>query len=324
MTDKLIALDWGTSSLRAFLMDASGAVIETRARSDGIQALRNRGEAGFRETFSALCGDWIGQHGIRKAVACGMVGSAQGWQEAPYVACPADLGELAGNAVTIAAPHGVRLTIAPGLSFEAADGIPDVMRGEEIQIAGALAQTTAGTTLAILPGTHSKWVEVDGARILRFATYMTGELFAVLSAQSILGRLMEPASPDAAQSAEAFRKGLEIARDSRPGDLPHQLFAVRTLGLFKRMAPECLADCLSGILIGAEIVSARARWQTLLRPGARQPLLIGEGRLCARYAEALQVLAGVTPATLANTAPAGLFQLACAAGLIDKIASVRK
>ncbi|MBP2316703.1 2-dehydro-3-deoxygalactonokinase [Azospirillum soli] len=319
----LLALDWGTSSLRAFLMDASGAIVDQRASAHGIQNLPVAGIAGFERAFAELCGDWLSRWPGLPVVAGGMVGSAQGWKEAPYVACPADTQSLASRAVSVDSALGVPILIAPGLMFapdeDAPDGgAPDVIRGEEIQIAGALAEhpTWASQACMAMPGTHSKWVRIKDGRIVGFATYMTGELFAVLCKHSILGRLMPEGVPaDAAAAAAAFVSGVQAARDSRPGDLPHQLFATRTLGLTRRMAPELLKDYLSGLLIGHELVSGSARMQEAL-DGDTPLLLIGEGALCRRYGQALSVL-GIKPAAqIGNTAPRGLFQFAVAAGLI--------
>lgn len=329
----LIALDWGTSSLRGFLMDGAGRVLAQRANAHGIQNLPVPGAAGFEQAFADLCGGWLAAYpgltgaGLTGAglpvVAGGMVGSAQGWVEAPYVPCPADTRALASRAVAVDSAAGVRILIAPGVILDAPGAPPDIMRGEEIQIAGALADNASGdprwarNACAVLPGTHSKWAQVADGRIERFATFMTGELFAVLCKHSILGRLMPddgpPADPAAADAA--FAGGVAMARDAGPGDLPHQIFSARTLGITRRMAPELLRDHLSGLLIGHELVSGLAR--TARERAAGAPLLlIGEGALCRRYARGLELL-GVTPAAqLENTAPKGLFRFAVAAGLV--------
>lgn len=316
-TPALLALDWGTSSLRAFLLDGAANVLESRHGTAGIQNLPEPGEAGFRAAFAAIAGDWLAVHPALPVVAGGMVGSAQGWREAGYVACPAGLDRLAAQGVWVdCGPQpGRRMLIAPGLIHRPADGAPDVMRGEEIQLLGALAAHPDWATRAcmVLPGTHSKWVEIRDGRVERFATYMTGELFAVLARHSILGRLMpeQAATPEAA--AAAFAQGVAAARTAAPGDLGHQLFAVRTLGLTGRLAPATLRDYLSGLLIGHELVSGLAA----RRPEAAMPLvLIGDPALCRHYAVALD-LAGVADACLLdNPAPTGLFRFAQLAGLL--------
>ena len=318
MDPALLALDWGTSSVRAFLMDHSGNVIAQRTSSHGIQNLPKQGVPGFEMAFAEMCGDWISRWRGLPVVAGGMIGSAQGWREAPYVVCPADTQLLATRAVSVESELGPRILIAPGVLFDPIDAAPDVMRGEEIQIAGALAQqpSWAGRACVALPGTHSKWVQIVNGRIVQFATYMTGELFALLCQHSILARLMPGSGPvDAKEADNAFVSGVVAAQNSRPGDLPHQLFATRTLALAHRLTNPVLKNYLSGLLIGHELVSALNRMQDFLI-GDTPLLLIGEVTLCKSYARALAVL-GITPtAILENTAPQGLFQFAVAAGAV--------
>lgn len=317
----LVALDWGTSSLRAFLMDAGGAVLAERAGPHGIRHLPQPGPAGFRQALAAIAGDWLDAGPGLPLVACGMVGSAQGWHEAPYVGCPADVATLAAHAARVDDAAQRPLWIAPGLLYEPPGAAPDVMRGEEVQIAGALALQPALARRAciVLPGTHSKWAWIEHGRITAFRTYMTGEVYAVLRGHSLLGQLMAaPPQPEAvaADAEAAFDAGLEAARASRPGDLTHQLFATRTLGLTGRVPAHALADYLSGLLIGHEIVSALAQGGPAALEDAPL-LLVGEAELTRRYAQALRRLGRAPAAELGNTAPQGLWRFAAAAGLID-------
>lgn len=314
MEPKLIALDWGTSSLRGFLMDAGGAVLEQRGSPHGITALPEPGAPGFEAAFEALCGAWLDRWPGLPVVAGGMVGSSQGWREAPYVLCPADVSRLAAEAVEVPTRRGLSILIAPGVLSRPGGGAPDVMRGEEIQIAGALRlhpQLAAGGQF-LLPGTHSKWVDVRDGRITGFETYMTGELFAVLCRHSLLGRLMpaEDAAPEVAEAA--FTRGIEAARHSRPGDMAHQIFAARTLGLTGEVPAAALKDFLSGLLIGQEVVSALGHAARADVPLA----VIGEESLCRRYAGVLQRFDAAPALQLGNTAPAGLFHFAIAAGRV--------
>ncbi len=210
-----------------------------------------------------------------------MVGARQGWREAAYVACPAGLPEIAAACVTIPTAFG-EVRIAPGVRAFDAAGAPDVMRGEETQILGALA-AGFGDGVYVLPGTHSKWARVEGGRIVGFETFMTGEVFAVLRGHSVLGRMMAPERP-----GEGFARGVDAARGlARPGDLLHAIFAARTFGLFETLPADQLGEYLSGLLIGAEIF-AGAR-------GAGRATAIGSVGLCARYAEAGERL-GITVA----------------------------
>jgi 2-dehydro-3-deoxygalactonokinase len=199
--------------------------------------------------------------------------------------------------------------------FEPPNRAPDVMRGEELKIAGAVAAEPSLGELAwfVLPGTHSKWALVQEKRIVSFATYMTGELYAVLREHSILGRLMPTEPADAGVAALGFDAGLEAARASSPGDLGHQLFAARTLGLTDRLPRSALADYLSGLLIGHELVSALAGSRATREGGARV-VLLGDAALCRRYALALEAYGAAAHAQLDDTAPRGLWEFARAAG----------
>lgn len=293
---RLIALDWGSTRLRAFLLGANGAMLASRQSEQGASTLS--GEAAFAQAFAAITADWP----ALPVLACGMVGSQHGWREAPYAPCPADAAALVRHALKL----DERIAILPGLMHD--DGQPDVMRGEETQIVGALAlhPELAAQSCLVLPGTHSKWARVQAGRVTGFATHMTGELYALLRQHSVLARLM-PADGGAPPSPQAFLAGVDAAR--KDGGLGHQLFAVRTLGLFKRLPPEQLPDYLSGLLIGHEIASE-------LKTGQPEGLaLIGDPALCERYALALSRFGIEAPLQLDNTAPAGLWQLAQTMGL---------
>jgi 2-dehydro-3-deoxygalactonokinase len=314
----LVALDWGTSNLRAYLMGAEGAVVEMRHAARGILHLPAPADAGgFEQAFAEIAGDWVRSHPTLSVVAAGMVGSAQGWIEAPYARAPADVRTLAAHGVRIPSGLGPDVLIAPGVIFDPPDREPDVMRGEEIKIAGAVAAepSLGERTWFVLPGTHSKWALVQEQRIVSFATYMTGELYAVLREHSILGRLMSTEPVDAGASALGFERGIEAARASSPGDLGHQLFAARTLGLTGRLPRNALADYLSGLLVGHELVSALAASRTTHEASA--PLvLLGDAALCRRYALALKAFGAAVDAQLDDTAPRGLWEFARAAGLV--------
>ncbi|WP_457324537.1 2-dehydro-3-deoxygalactonokinase [Roseateles sp. P5_E11] len=293
---RLIALDWGSTRLRAFLLGADGTVLATRQSEQGASTLS--GADAFAQALAAVTDGWPGL----PMLACGMVGSQHGWREAPYAPCPADAAALARQALQVDA----RFWIVPGLMHDGAQ--PDVMRGEETQIVGAFAlhPELAEQACLVLPGTHSKWARVEAGRVTGFATHMTGELYALLRQHSVLARLM-PADGSSAPSSQAFLAGVDAAR--KDGALGHQLFAVRTLGLFKRLAAEQLPDYLSGLLIGHEIANE-------LKAATPERLaLIGDPALCARYALALGRFGMDEPLQLDNTAPAGLWRLAQTMGL---------
>ncbi len=239
-----------------------------------------------------------------------MIGSRQGWVEAPYVACPAPLERLAQELVRT--PDGA-LAIVPGVSGRDPNGVPDVMRGEETQVVGALADDAAAT-LVVLPGTHSKWALAGHGRIETFASFMTGEVYAVLKTHSILGRLMTDA---AAPSNAAFLRGVRAALASNvsAGALLHQLFGARTLALFDELAAADIADYLSGLLIGSEVVAGRA-WAASCGAGRDEVTLIGAPALAQRYELALREagveVRGGDPAAAAR----GLWRVARAAAIV--------
>ncbi|HEX3765838.1 MAG TPA: 2-dehydro-3-deoxygalactonokinase [Kofleriaceae bacterium] len=300
----LIGLDWGTTSLRAYRFDGSGEVAASRHLPSGIMQIAGEGTAGFERALDQACGDWRSADPAGALVACGMVGSAQGWREAPYAEIPASVDALGRALTTVDTAHGV-LHIIPGLI--ARGPLPDVMRGEETQVVGLLERLEAPEVWIGLPGTHAKWVRVRDRRIVAFHTFMTGEVFAALRAHTILGRTMRPApAPDLA----AFDRGVAVARspDGRRGVLS-TVFSTRTLGLVGARPGEAQADYLSGLLSGAEIAALGALGEPTL-PIA----LAGDAELCARYGRALA--ASGRAATIAEGATErGLWRIAVAAGL---------
>ena len=254
----MIAIDWGTSSFRAYRVDAQGDVLEKRTAPLGIMQV----EGGrFVQALESQIEDWL-TAGAGPVVMSGMIGSRQGWKEAPYVSCPAGADDLARQLVEVTWGSARRAWIAPGLSSRDAAGVPDVMRGEETQILGVLDDLPFEAAWVCLPGTHSKWVEIRQRRIAAFATHMTGEVFAVLKAHSILGRMM----PEAPSDARWFDAGVRRARDA--GGLLHHLFGVRAQGLLGGLPNESAASFLSGILIGHELLSVPEQADTVYLLGS--------------------------------------------------------
>jgi 2-dehydro-3-deoxygalactonokinase len=263
-----IALDWGSSSLRGARFDAQGSVLEERGFARGILTVA---PGGFAAVFDALFGDWMAPAGTRCLIS-GMAGSRQGWMEAPYCACPARLDDVAAQLAWV---DPGRVAIVPGLSCERT-GVPDVMRGEETQVFGALRLLGIDHGVFVLPGTHSKWVQVDAGRIEGFATLMTGEFYALLRQHSILARTL-PAD-DAALDENAFDAGVTHALRS-PG-LLESAFSVRTLSLFERLPLDHRPSYLSGLVIGEELRTRDLR-------GGEQVVVIGADALTRRYERAL-------------------------------------
>jgi 2-dehydro-3-deoxygalactonokinase len=270
----MIGLDWGTTSLRAYRIAPDGAVRDRLDKAGGILTVP---AGGFPAALRDAVGAWLAD-GETRVLLCGMVGSRQGWVEAPYLPCPAGPDEIA--AATVPIPfEGAELRLVPGLTTRDAEGVPDVMRGEETKLVALAADLR--DALICLPGTHSKWARLAGGRIAGFTTHMTGEAFAALSQHTILARTSEDAPDDAA----AFARGAARARDS--GGLLHHLFGARTLHLVDGMAPRATRSYLSGLLIGHEVAAA------LAGSGAREVHLAGAAGLAALYARALEQ-AGVT------------------------------
>ena len=327
MQAQLIALDWGTTSLRAYKLAAGGVVLEQRALSSGIMQLPKTPRVihgdecadGFELAFEEACGDWLEAQPDLPVIACGMVGSAQGWREAAYCETPANVANLGNSLQTLVSLRGTRVHIVPGVIQRSR--LPNVMRGEETQVLGVLQNLPAeagGDLLIGLPGSHSKWVEVVEGRITHFDTFMTGEVFAVLSEHSILGRTQQQG---AAFDGLAFDRGVQVAL-SADGELGvlSTLFSSRTLGLTGELAPTAQADYLSGLRSGHELVALAAA-QRRRRNSAHLPsiILIGNAQLCARYGRALDAC-GFARVTLAEQATErGLWQLALAAGLLDSL-----
>ncbi len=276
----LVAIDWGTSALRGARLDAQGTVLEQRSFARGVLTVA-AGE--FPAVFDACFGDWTGAASARCLIS-GMAGSKQGWREAPYCPCPAGFDDLAAQLMWLDAGAGrAEVAIVPGLSCEhpcglpAMPSIPDVMRGEEVQIFGAMQLTGLRNGVFVLPGTHSKWAQVVGGRVTGFHTYMSGELFALLSQQSILARTLDQ---DASPDDDAFALGVQ--RAAQPGGLLHHAFGTRTLSLFSRLGAASLTSYLSGLVIGAELAA-----QTFA--SGTEVVLIGAPGLTGRYAQGLAI-----------------------------------
>jgi len=302
----LVGIDWGTTSARAYRLDAAGDVADERQAPLGIQQVR---EGAFVDALNSLLGDWADDPAPR--LACGMIGSRQGWIEAPYVECPAPLDTVATRLMRTSDGG---LAIVPGVCCRDAQHVPDVMRGEETQILGALTDD-AHAMLIVLPGTHSKWAIAAGRTIVTFTSYMTGEIFAVLKAHSILGRMIPAASP--AHSEAAFARG---ARDASapgvaPGALLHRLFGARTLALFDEIAADEIADYLSGLLIGSEIAAGR-EWADRNGIASNTVTLVGASALCDRYATALRNSGIGATMGPRDAAARGLWRIAQRAGIL--------
>lgn len=274
-----IAVDWGTSRLRAWAMAADGAVLAEASSADGMGALN---PDGFEPALLRLVGGWLPESGAPvPVIACGMVGARQGWREAPYRPVPCvPLG--GGMAVTTADPR-LSVRILPGLSQTTP---PDVMRGEETQIAGLLSHMADFDGVICLPGTHTKWAEVSAGEVVSFQTFLTGEMFDLLTTRSVLRHSVGSGDLDRAAFAGAVTDAM-----TAPQKLAARLFAIRAAGLLEGLPEAVARGRLSGLLIGLELAGAKPYWL------GRNVAVIGAADLAGLYAEALKG-AGVTVAVL--------------------------
>jgi len=309
---RLIALDWGTSSLRAYLLAEGGGVLDQRSRPWGIMRLP---AGGFAGAFHDVVGDWRAAWPSLPAIAAGMIGSAQGWAEAPYCPCPAGVQEIAAAMLRLDIGTELPLYIVPGVEQHAP--MPNVMRGEETQIIGALCRTPGLThhALLVLPGTHCKWATVAEGRITHFETFITGELFAVLRDHSILGRPAQQTHATADVSV-AFDRGVALAREAGARGMAPLLFLTRSLVLHGDLAAAESLNFLSGLLIGDELRAALADHP---EPA---PVLIGAPALCARYQRAFANFGRADVVGMDELAPLGLWHIARASGLVPASPSI--
>lgn len=305
MNCDLICVDWGTSSFRAHAL-SGGRIVARTSAPRGILTVAPGEHAAV---LASLLADMPSQARALPIVMSGMIGSRQGWVEAPYVPAPASLGNLAAWLVTWQEPGLGPISLVPGVMQDPQGGIPDVMRGEETQVFGALALMGLHEGIFIMPGTHSKCIVVEAAHIVRFASFMTGEVFAALKGHTILGRLMtDDAGGAAAGPGEGFARGVLAARGlTGAGALLNAVFGARTLGLFERLPGGELADYLSGVLIGAELCAAL--------PERGGGIVVGNGELVRRYTEAARLLGRTLTPAPEDSVVAGQAAILSAAGI---------
>lgn len=266
---KWIAVDWGTSNLRAWVMGATGA-IKMVSSDKGMGALERDG---FEPELLRLVGDFLPETGQVPVIACGMVGARQGWAEAPYVTTPCTAPGVAQAITPEVSDPRLQVSILPGVSQASP---PDVMRGEETQIAGYLAANPDFDGVLCLPGTHTKWVHISAREIVSFRTFMTGEIFALLSGQSVLRHSVSGDGWDQAAFDEAVSDAM-----SAPQKFTARLFSLRAGSLLDGTSAATSRARLSGLLMGLEIAGAKEYWL------GREIVLIGAPKLNQLYKAAL-------------------------------------
>jgi len=319
---QLIALDWGTTSARAYLMGNDASIVAERSAALGIMQVATRAKEqsltlnkAFEQALAELCDNWLEDYPQTPVIACGMIGSQQGWVEATYRQVPADLADPTFELASVQISENRRMYIIPGVLD--LKELPDVMRGEETQILGAIelgdaAIDNAAEQLFLLPGTHSKWATVQGRTITGFSTSMTGETFGLLSTQSILSKLIKRTD---SVSWDAFERGVNISKSSNgDADLMLTSFSARTLVLTGRLEQTEVSDYLSGLMIGAEIRSVLGAWQDSALPALT---ICGNKELSARYTRALKVFGVTEVRALQGTAPRGVWAVASALGMFQ-------
>lgn len=267
MNVEWIAVDWGTSHLRAWAMQGE-RVIAQAASQDGMS--RTSG-GDFQAALLALIKDWLPEKPV-DVIACGMVGARQGWVEAPYSAVPSEPIPVVPFRVPNTDPR-IRAFVVPGLKQNSP---PDVMRGEETQIAGFLSAHQNWDGVICLPGTHTKWAQISAGEVVSFRTFMTGEMFDLLCGQSVLRHSIDDGW-DEASFIDAVADTL-----SKPEQLAARLFGLRAADLLHGQSKNIAHASLSGLLIGAELAASRPYWL------GQQLAVIGSESLTKAYATALQ------------------------------------
>jgi 2-dehydro-3-deoxygalactonokinase len=285
-------------------MDADGGASQERADAAGLLAIQDRR---FAESLDAFLDGWLG--GGVPVVIAGMAGSRMGWIEVPYVAAPAPLADLARNLMKAGQIEGSNCWIVPGMSLDSA-AQPEVMRGEECQMLGALLKRGGSDGVFLTPGTHSKWARVAGGKLIEFRTYITGEMFNLLRQSGTLAQLMTSDAEDEA----AFARGVRATGPDT--ELLNRVFSARSLTLFGRLEGRELASYLSGLLVGTEMRDALAAWPDLRQTGVT---CIGSSGMLARYGACADLL-GLDLHGIDNrdVLPPALFWIAQQAGLVTK------
>jgi len=313
----LVTLDWGTSSQRAWLLDDGGRPVDVRRADRGLLSITRDLDgadpaelaSAYEQVFWTTCGDWLEEHPGLPTLACGMVGSRQGWREAGYRTVPASLELSAEDLTTVEHRAGVA-HLVPGLRVPTVTGgAPgDVMRGEETQVVGildALRDRERSRTL-VLPGTHTKWVSVRDRKVMTFTTSTSGELYGLVLQHGILGRTARPGVPD----EEAFRRGVSAGSPPATRGALVELFGARVLVLEGRLEPSSVPDYVSGVLIADEVAHLLP---TVADPG--HVVVCGAGDLCRRYAAVLSAVGVDADVVTEDATVRGLWKIAVSTGL---------
>lgn len=264
-----LIVDWGTTNFRAFAMDDQGRIIDEQAHPLGLLQVK---DGAFAASLQAVLGRWLSHYQDLPVYMAGMVGSMKGWVNVEYAKTQAGAAELAGGAYRFVLPWGSEAFIIPGVCHQRAPGVQDVMRGEEVQLLGLSQLQNEHDFHAMLPGTHNKHVHFSEGKISAFSSYLTGELFSVVSEHMLIGKGLDKSQLGAHD--EAFLKGVDEGSETE--QLTSTLFQAWTHRLFKHLREEEVLDYLSGLLIGNELKALKADHY----------YLVGGSALCKRYQQA--------------------------------------
>ena len=308
MKPGLVGVDWGSTRFRAYLLDETGGLVDSLSSDQGIFS---REQASWEEILFRNCEKWLRWMPGIPVFLAGMIGSRNGWVETGYLSCPVSLHDLGANIIQVEDVSSHPVYIVPGISTLAAPGLPDVIRGEETQIFGVVDGPATGNFMACVPGTHSKWIQVDDNRITRFSTFVTGEVFAALRRCGSISSILDEAVSD----SDRFMEGVGISQ--REGGLLNHLFSIRARAVTRRDGWKSNESYLSGLLIGAEIRSALE-----IYPEVSDIVVIGADALIDDYSLAFSSSGiSVSSCTSESAFIKGLWRLACAS---EKVLSATK
>lgn len=265
-----LIVDWGTTNFRVFLMDKNSKLIKKQELPLGLLHVK---DGNFAEALENVLSEWLPSYKKLPIIMAGMVGSLTGWFNVDYVGTDVNKEKLAAEIYQFTLPWGASGSIIPGVSHKTKAGAFDVMRGEEVQVFGLAQLINKPLFNAILPGTHSKHIRVVNSEITELSSFMTGELFSVISEHTILGKGL----PKQVENKDAFIRGV---REGKTDKLTSAIFAARTHRLFNNIADSDVHDYLSGLLIGNELKSLNCS----------HVFLVGGKKLCEKYQVACDVL----------------------------------
>ena len=302
----LIAVDWGSSQFRAYLLDVNGAIIEKIENDGGV--FKKQADS-FVDFLYSSCDKWFRCVPGLPVIMCGMIGSRQGWVETAYLQCPLTVWQLSKYLVKVPDSHDNPIFIVPGITSGSMSAFPDVIRGEETQIIGLQSKYQLDDTVICLPGTHSKWVSVSENKLNGFTTFLTGELYTAIrttgSIQSVI-RIDE-------FNQDAFDEGIRISR--KRGGLSHHIFSVRSRLVSGETGHGAFSSYLSGILIGVEISAGLTFY-----PDIDNITLIGNSTLVHQYSLAFAKFGIDTePISSDGASVNGLWKIAATSAQIRQI-----